>query len=110
LSEPPLSGLPPLPEDPKDFAAWARNLTELAEQRLQAERQQSERAGEQRGRAEGERLGELRGEIRGVLRARGVEMSPELEQQLRACADPVVLEAWLKRAATASSAVEVLAG
>jgi hypothetical protein len=117
MEEPPLSTLPPLPEDPKDFAQWAKNLAELSEQRAQAERQQ----GEQRGRAEGEVIGEQRGRAAGtqqaqaeavllVLRTRGFVVPPELEQRIRACADLEVLARWLQRAVTAPSAAEALTG
>ena len=84
--------------------------------------------GEARGRAEGlvqgktEGLaeGEARGEVKGralvadtllmVLRSRGVEVSPELEQRIMACSDPVQLATWLQRVATVTSAAELLAG
>jgi predicted nucleotidyltransferase/HEPN domain-containing protein len=93
MNEPPLSALPPLPEDPQDFAQWARNLAELAEQRTQAARQQTQ--------AEAVLL---------VLRTRGFVVSPEMEQRIRDCADPDVLARWLQRAVTAPSAAEALAG
>ncbi|MFO0572677.1 MAG: HEPN domain-containing protein [Polyangia bacterium] len=101
MEEPPLSTLPPLPEDPKDFARWARSLAELAEQRAQVERQQ--------GKAEGTRQAQAEA-VLVVLRARGLTVPPELEQRIRACADPERLARWLQRAATAPSAAEALAG
>ncbi|MFO0579772.1 MAG: HEPN domain-containing protein [Polyangia bacterium] len=105
MDEQPLSTLPPLPEDPKDFAQWAKNLAELSEQRAQAERQQ----GEQRGRAEG-KTDTLRENILLVLRARGVAVPPELEQSIRACSDAATLAAWLERAAIVGRADQVLTG
>jgi hypothetical protein len=109
MEEPPLSTLPPLPEDPKDFAQWAKNLAELSEQRAQAERQQ----GEQRGRAEGMRDGAQQAQAEAVLlvlRTRGFVVPPELERRIRACADPEVLAQWLQRAVTAPSVAEALTG
>lgn len=96
MEEPPLRTLPPLPDDPKDFAQWARNLAELSEQRAQAERQQ----GAQRAQAEA---------VLVVLRTRGLVVPAELEQRIRACTDPDELARWLQRAVTAPSAEEALA-
>jgi uncharacterized protein len=50
LDEPLDASLPPPPDDPAAFAAWARSLSELAEARM--------REGEARGKAEGLREGE----------------------------------------------------
>jgi hypothetical protein len=100
MEEPPLSTLPPLPEDPKDFAQWAKNLAELSEQRAQAERQRGE-----------QRLQQAQAEaVLLVLRTRGMPVSPELEQRIRGCADLDLLALWLQRAVTAPSAAEALTG
>lgn len=98
MDEPPLSTLPPLPEDPKDFAQWARSLAELSEQR-----------GRQEGRTEG-KTDTLRENILLVLRARGVAVPPELEQAIRTCSDAATLAAWLERAAIVVRADQVLTG
>jgi predicted nucleotidyltransferase/HEPN domain-containing protein len=101
-SEPLLASLPPPPEDPRDFAQWASNFAELSEQR-------GEVRGRQLGRAEGEHRGKAEAVLL-VLRARGVLVPADLERRILDCADPSVLAAWLQRAATATSAAEVLAG
>ncbi|MFO0576141.1 MAG: HEPN domain-containing protein [Polyangia bacterium] len=111
MEEPPLSTLPPLPEDPKDFAQWARNLAELAEQRAQAERQQGKAEGIREGEAIGRAAGTLQAQAESVLmvlRTRGFVVLPELEQRIRTCADPELLARWLQRAVTAPSAAEAL--
>ena len=95
MAEPILGSLPPLPDDPKDFARWARDTAELSEQRARVERAQ--------GRTEGQAEALLV-----VLRARGLAVPPELEQQILSCTDPERLGRWLQRAATGSSAVEIL--
>ncbi|MFO0577449.1 MAG: HEPN domain-containing protein [Polyangia bacterium] len=110
MEEPPLSTLPPLPEDPKDFAQWGKNLAELGRQQGKAE---GEVIGEQRGRAEGEKRGTQQAQAEAVLlvlRTRGLSVPPELEQRIRGCADLDVLARWLQRAVTATSAAEALAG
>ena len=102
MEEPPLSTLPLLPEDPKDFAQWAKNLAELSEQR-----------GEVRGRQQGEVIGAQQAQAEAVLlvlRTRGFIVPPELEQRIRSCADPEVLAQWLQRAVTAPSVAEALTG
>lgn len=75
-----------------------------------------EEKGRHEGRAEGEAKGRVEGEVKGraealllVLRSRGVDVSPELEQRILACADPAVLAAWLQRAATVTSTAELMA-
>jgi hypothetical protein len=62
--------------------------------------------GEARGRAEGEAQGELRALLT-VLSARGIELSAEHAARVRACKDIAVLEAWLRRAVTATSADQI---
>ncbi|MFO0579213.1 MAG: HEPN domain-containing protein [Polyangia bacterium] len=102
LSEPPLSNLPPPPEDPRDFAQWAQSLAELSEQRGRVE-----------GKTEGLREGELLGEAKAlllVLRSRGLHVPAALEQRILACGDPAVLAAWLQRAVVITSAEDLLAG
>ena len=43
-----------------------------------------------------------------VLRTRRFVVPPELEQRIRACADPELLAQWLQRAVTAPSAAEAV--
>lgn len=43
-----------------------------------------------------------------VLHARGLPVTPELEEALRSCRDMRVLDEWLRNAATAASAAEVV--
>lgn len=96
MEEPLLSDLPPPPSEPEAFMQWAQSFVELSEQR---------------GRDEGYRAGEARGEAKAlltVLRARGVEIPPDLEQRILGCSDVEVLESWLRRAATATTAAEVI--
>ncbi|WP_437970135.1 Uma2 family endonuclease [Sorangium sp. So ce260] len=77
--------------------------------------------GEARGEARGAALGEARGarigEIRmaqeaitTVLRARGVVVPARVARTIAGCDDPTKLRRWLKRAATAATAAEVVAG
>ena len=110
MGEAVLANLSPPPTDPQEFGQWAQNLTELAEQRVQAERQQGRAEGlvegKTEGRAEGFQAGDAHGEARGralgeanalllVLRSRGVEVSAELEERIMACSDPALLAAGL---------------
>jgi hypothetical protein len=44
-----------------------------------------------------------------VLDARGVEVPEPVREQILACTDPTTLETWLRRAATSSTAAEVMA-
>jgi hypothetical protein len=74
-----------------------------------------EAAGEKRGRAEGEAAGRAEGEAAGlakavltVLETRGLPLTDADHARIRECADIAQLDAWLRRAATASSAAEVL--
>jgi hypothetical protein len=104
LEEPLLSNLPPPPTDPAAFAQWAQGLVELSDQRV--------REGEAKGLQEGLREGEAKGLREGlltVLTTRGIPVPAEVEQQIAGCSDPALLSLWLKRAATASSAAEVVA-
>jgi hypothetical protein len=71
--------------------------------------------GLQEGVAKGLQEGVAKGLIEGkasaviaVLEARGLEPDPEVRRTIRACADVRKLDAWLRRAATASSANAVL--
>ena len=69
--------------------------------------------GEARGVAKGEARGEARGEAKAVLRvlgARGVEVSDVVRERVMACADLDVLEGWLDRSLTVTSAEELFAG
>ena len=66
--------------------------------------------GEARGEARGRAAGEARGRaaaIVAVLQARGVVVSDEQAQRVTSCTDLAMLERWLTRAATASSAAAV---
>jgi hypothetical protein len=67
--------------------------------------------------AEHEALGEARGEARGegqavltVLDARGVEVPAAVREQILACTDMAQLDIWLRRAATATAAADVIRG
>jgi hypothetical protein len=44
-----------------------------------------------------------------VLEARGIRVTKALRPKILACTDPVLLEVWLRRAASAQSAGDVLA-
>jgi hypothetical protein len=59
--------------------------------------------------AEGMAANAVAGAILNVLDARGVHASEEIRAQVLACADMAVLTRWLARAATVSSAAEVIA-
>jgi hypothetical protein len=66
------------------------------------------------GREEGEALGEARGVALGealallaMIRARGIALSTQREEAIRACGDPSMLEAWVVRAAVATSEREI---
>ena len=95
LSEPVLQNLPPPPTDPQEFGKWAQNLSELAEQRAELRWQE----GRNEGRAESLLM---------ILRARGVDVSVELERQIRECGDGELLARWLVRAATATTISEFI--
>lgn len=63
--------------------------------------------GEARGKAEGEARGEARGKAEGVLavlQARGLQVSPQQRERIVASADVSQLDAWLRLAATATTA------
>jgi hypothetical protein len=66
--------------------------------------------------AEAEALGEARGEARGeakavitVLEARGVTVSGEDRERIVGCADPVLLDVWVRRAITAATVDDLFA-
>jgi hypothetical protein len=64
------------------------------------------------GEAKGEAKGEAGGRARAILRvlsARGVEVPPEIREQVMSCADTSQLDAWTDRAATAASLDDVFA-
>jgi flagellar biosynthesis/type III secretory pathway protein FliH len=72
--------------------------------------------GEAKGKADGEAKGKAEGEAKGkaeaiiaFLRARGLEVEAETEATIRACTDHDQLDRWLRLAATASSADDLLA-
>jgi hypothetical protein len=67
--------------------------------------------------AQHEEVGEARGEARGegravltVLEARGVPVPAAVREQVLACTDLAQLDTWLRRAATATTADEVIRG
>ncbi|MBW2524716.1 MAG: hypothetical protein JRI23_11095 [Deltaproteobacteria bacterium] len=71
--------------------------------------------GVDRGRAEGEAKGEAKGRVAAkaeavltVLRARGLEVPADVERRISTCGDPEQLEQWLRLAARAHSASEIL--
>jgi HEPN domain-containing protein len=116
LEEPLLSNLPPPPTDPAAFAQWAQGLVELSDQRVREGLQEGLREGEAKGLLEGMQEGLREGEAKGlregllmVLTTRGIPVPAEVEQQIAGCSDPALLSLWLKRAATVSSAAEVVA-
>jgi len=63
--------------------------------------------GEARGRAEGEARGEAKGVLT-VLAARGIAVPDELRARILSCSDLTQLDRWLTRAATATSAADVV--
>ena len=67
--------------------------------------------GEVRGEARGEAKGEAKGRahaVLGVLTARGIVVPDAIRARILACTDIPTLDAWIARAATASSATEVV--
>lgn len=70
--------------------------------------------GEARGEARGIAEGKARGRVEGkaedvltVLRTRGVRLTRAQREEIRACEQPRRLQAWLRRACTATTAAEV---
>lgn len=112
VEEPLLSNLPPPPADPAGLALWTQGLMDLSQQRIW-ESEQRVREGEAKGLREGLREGEAKGAREGilmVLATRRIPVPVEVEQRIASCSDPALLSLWLKRAVTASSAEEVVAG
>ncbi len=69
-----------------------------------------QREGERAGRVEGERAGKLDAEAKALLRVldrRGVSLDDAMRARVLACVDTETLDAWLDRAATASTAADV---
>jgi hypothetical protein len=67
--------------------------------------------GEAKGRAEGEALGRVVGkaeDILAVLDVRGVPVSATVRARILGCKDPATLDAWIRRAAVASTAAAVV--
>lgn len=69
------------------------------------------------GRAEGEARGRVEGEARGraedillVFDERGIAVSPGVRDTITGCRDLDLLRRWLRRAATAATAEEILDG
>lgn len=61
-------------------------------------------------RSEGEAKGEAKGEanmLLRVLRARGIEVSEDVEARIRSCTDSGTLATWAQRAVTVDSAEEI---
>jgi hypothetical protein len=58
------------------------------------------------GKAEGEAEGEAKG-VLVVLRARGLVVSPEVEDRVKRCTDIAQLDEWLRRAVVVTSAEEI---
>ena len=83
------------------YQQWERKVREgaLAEGLLK---------GHSEGRSEG-RVEATRANLVGVLEARGFMVNRQDRQRIDACADHSQLAAWLRRAATATSASEVFA-
>ncbi|MEU8630452.1 hypothetical protein AB0C43_37630, partial [Streptomyces sp. NPDC048669] len=68
--------------------------------------------GRAEGRAEGQAEGQATGQAEGlrlVLEARGIALTDETREKITTCTDPRLLQQWLQRAATATSAEEVFA-
>ncbi|MEU8055889.1 hypothetical protein [Microbispora bryophytorum] len=64
------------------------------------------------GREEGRRRGQAEGEVRAVLtilEARGISVSDSDRAFIRACMDLDLLDEWVRRAATATSAADLFA-
>jgi hypothetical protein len=62
--------------------------------------------------AQGEASGEAKGEakaILAVLDARGIEVPDDLREQISTCTDVTRLDTWIRRAATARTAADLLA-
>jgi hypothetical protein len=73
--------------------------------------------GRAQGQAEGKLEGKLEGEVAGaraallsVATARGIPLTPSDRERIDACDDPVVLAAWVVRAARATTAAEIFTG
>ncbi len=92
---------PELDGDPetKEFLMETRDIYESWYQKTLAE-------GEARGRAEGEASGELRALLT-VLSARGLKLSAEQAARVRDCRDTAQIEAWLRRAITATETHQI---
>ncbi len=74
-----------------------------------------EAKGEARGLAKGKAEGEARGLVKGkaesilmILETRGVRVPKTLRDKILACADPELLDRWLRSAASAASAADVI--
>ncbi|MEU8698392.1 hypothetical protein AB0C61_12080, partial [Streptomyces sp. NPDC048680] len=64
------------------------------------------------GRAEGRAEGQAKGQAEGlllILEARGITLTDETREQITTCTDPHLLNQWIRRAATATTAAEVFA-
>ena len=65
------------------------------------------------GREEGMAKGRQEGKAEAVLQvlaARGIEVPEAVRQRVLACTDPAVLDDWIRRAALATTAAEVVGG
>ena len=66
--------------------------------------------GEAKGKVEGKVEGKTEGKAEGllvVLRARGLVVSPEVEERVTSCTDIALLDEWLRRAVVVASAEEI---
>ena len=100
-----------IPETP----AGRRTRLFLEAQGRKRGRIEGEVKGRAKGRAQGRAEGRAEGEVKGkldallaLLKARGLSASAEQRAILRGCTDPVKLDQWIVRAATAASVSDVL--
>lgn len=71
--------------------------------------------GKAQGKAEGEAMGKAEGRLEGealaivrVLEARGIALDEAVRQRILACGDQARLDQWIRRAAVATTAAEVV--
>jgi hypothetical protein len=82
---------------------WGRKFFDDGEAKGRAD-------GEAKGRADGELVGHVRGRASAILvllEARGLRVSADLRQRVMSCTDLLLLDGWLRGAATACSIEEV---
>src|SRR5262249_6835474 len=106
-----LAGLPPAPR-----ARWEAYMStavgsEYRSELLREFDARSQPLGEAGGEARGEARGEAGGEARAVLTvldARGVPVPEAIRERILACTDLTQLDTWLRHAATATTAEDVI--